>query len=97
MIKTPNFLWILFPIYGIYIAATDGVSKAYISQFIKKEESGTFFGAYYTITAIGAFFASFLGGLIWNYISPQTTFFFGSIMSLLALLIFFLFSRKVGI
>lgn len=97
LIKNPFWIWFLFPIYGLYIAATDGVSKSYISEFIKKEESGTFFGAYYTLTAVGTFIASFLGGLIWNYISPQFTFFFGSMMSLLALLIFFLFSRRVGI
>lgn len=97
MIKTPNLLWILFPIYGLYIASTDGVSKAYISQFIHKEESGTFFGAYYTLTAIGTFIASLLGGLLWNYINPQATFFFGSIMSVIAFLIFLSFSKRVGI
>ncbi len=96
IIQNPFWIWFLFPIYGIYIAATDGVSKAYISQFIKKEESGTFFGAYYTLTAIGTFIASFLGGLLWSFFAPQATFFFGSLMSFLALLIFFLFSKKFG-
>lgn len=97
IIKNPNFLWILFPIYGLYIASTDGVSKAYISEFINKEESGTFFGAYYTLTAIGTFIASFLGGLLWNSINPQATFFFGTMMSLLAFLVFITLSRKMGI
>lgn len=88
IVKNPFWLWILFPIYGIYIAATDGVSKAYISEFIKKEESGTFFGAYYTLDAVGTFFASLFGGFIWNAINPSATFFFGSIMSLLAFFVF---------
>ncbi len=96
-VKDPIWLWLLFPIYGIYIAATDGVSKAYISEFINKEESGTFFGAYYTLTAIGTFFASLAGGLLWNVINPSSTFFFGAIMSFLAFLVFTLFNRKVGI
>lgn len=95
LIKTPNSLWLLFPLYGVYIAATDGVSKAYLSEFIKKEESGTFFGAYYTITAIGTFLASFIGGILWSSISPSATFFFGSAMSLFAFLIFLTFNKKL--
>ncbi len=94
IIKDPFWMWLIFPVYGIYIAATDGISKAYISEFIEKRESGTFFGAYYTLTAVGTFIASLLGGLLWNAINPQATFFFGGIMSLLALLIFVLFNRK---
>lgn len=97
IIKNPAWIWFLFPIYGLYIASTDGVSKAYISEFIKKEESGTFFGAYYTLTAVGTFIASVLGGLLWYSINPQATFFFGSIMSILAFLVFIIFSRKFGI
>ncbi len=96
LIKTANFLWILFPIYGIYIAATDGVSKAYISEFIESSESGTYFGAYYTITAIGTFIASFAGGLIWSMISPSATFLFGSGMAFLAFIIFSLSQYKIS-
>lgn len=83
----PNWLWILFPIYGLYIAATDGISKAYISEFIKKEESGSYFGAYYTLTAIGAFLASLIGGILWSAISPSATFYFGSALAFIAFVI----------
>jgi MFS family permease len=91
--KNPLWLWILFPIYGVYIAATDGVSKAYISEFISKEESGTFFGLYYTLSAIGTFFASVIGGLLWSKINPSATFIYGSIMAFFAFIIL-LVSRK---
>jgi len=94
IIKTPFYLWFLFPIYGVYIAATDGVSKAYISQFIKKEQSGTFFGAYYTLTALAKFFASFIGGILWNTFSPQATFLFGSVMAFLAFLVFITLNKS---
>lgn len=87
-IANPNWLWILFPVYGIYIAATDGVSKAYIAEFISKEESGTYFGAYYTMTAIGTFLASLVGGLLWRVINPSATFYYGSIMAFLAFIVF---------
>jgi MFS family permease len=78
------WLWVLFPIYGIYIAATDGVSKAYISEFIPKEESGSYFGAYYTLTAIGSFFASLIGGILWSIVAPSATFYFGSALAFLS-------------
>ena len=94
MIHTTQLLWLLFPIYGVYIAATDGVSKAYIAEFIRPDQSGTYFGAYYTITAIGTFLASFIGGLFWKTISPSATFLFGSIMAVIALSIFVVYHRR---
>lgn len=91
--KQPYWLWLLFPVYGVYIAATDGVSKAYISEFITQRESGTFFGAYYTLTAIGAFLASLVGGLLWSLINPSATFIYGSIMAFLAFILFQIFHK----
>ncbi len=90
-IKSSIWLWLIFPIYGIYIAATDGVGKAYLSEFIKHEESGTFFGAYYTLTAVGTFLASIIGGLLWYYFTPAATFYYGCIMALASFIIFLSF------
>jgi len=84
IINHPVMIWILFPIYGIYIAATDGVSKAYISEFITERESGTVFGLYQTLIAFASFFASFVAGLLWMKVHPSATFFFGAGMALLA-------------
>lgn len=89
IINNSSWLWILFPVYGIYIAATDGVSKAYLSEFIEKKESGTYFGAYYTLNALGTFLASLIGGFLWYAISPSTTFLYGSFMALLAFVILY--------
>lgn len=84
--KTSFWLWFLFPIYGLYIASTEGVSKAYLGEFIKEKEAGSVFGFYQMITALASFFASFFGGILWTKISPTATFYFGSIASLLAFL-----------
>ncbi len=86
-IKNPAFVWLLFPIYGIYIAATDGVSKAYVSEFITEKESGSYFGLYQSATAISAFFASWIAGILWYKINPSTTFYYGAVMALLAFFI----------
>lgn len=87
-IKNPIFFWILFPIYGIYIAFTDGVSKAYMSKMIKKEESASYFGLQQTILGVGALLASTVGGILWYKMNPSATFYYGSFMSALALVIF---------
>jgi MFS family permease len=88
-ISSPVWIWFIFPIYGIYIAATDGVSKAYIARFITEKNSGTYFGFYQAGMAVCQFFASFVGGVLWSKVSPSATFYFGSAMAFLALLILF--------
>lgn len=87
IISSAFWIWIIFPVYGIYIAFTDGVSKAYISEFITQKESGTYFGLYQTGISICTFLASFVGGILWDKISPSSTFFFGSFMALAAFLL----------
>lgn len=91
-IHNPAWIWILFPIYGIYIAFTDGVSKAYIAEFITERESGTYFGIYQTGTAICQFLASFIAGVLWTTVGPSMTFWYGGGMATIALMIV-LFSR----
>jgi len=82
------YIWLLFPIYGIYIALTDGVSKAYIAQTVPVEKSATAFGAYQTVIGLGALAASIFAGLLWNYINPSAPFILGGVAAGLAALIF---------
>lgn len=86
IMKNPILIWIMYPIYGIYIAFTDGVSKAYIAEFTTKETSGSYFGFYQTVTALCTFFASFFGGILWTKLFPGATFYYGAIMAMLALI-----------
>jgi MFS family permease len=88
-VQQAQWMWILFPLYGLYISATDGVSKSFIAEYITKEESGTYFGAYYTLIALGGFAASMIGGLLWSHLGPAWTFYFGSAMAVVALIAFF--------
>ncbi|MEK7598028.1 MAG: MFS transporter [Patescibacteria group bacterium] len=96
LVKSPFFLWFLFPIYGIYIAATDGISKAYLSEFIQKKESGSYFGAYYTLNAIGTFLASIVGGFLWQFVGPQATFLYGSLMAFTAFIILMIYQKRLN-
>jgi MFS family permease len=51
-------LWVLFPLYGVYMALTEGVGKAYISLIVKKDFTGTIYGIYQTLIGLITFLSS---------------------------------------
>jgi MFS family permease len=77
-------IWPLFFIYGFYIAMTDGVSKAFVTDVVGKEVIGTAIGLYYCITGFAAFFASLIAGLLWAHIGSSAPFLYGAVMALIS-------------
>jgi len=75
------YLWLLFPIYGFYMAMTEGVSKAFISDLVPSEKRGTAIGLYYSLTGVVTFLASFIAGLLWTYVNISAPFLYGALMS----------------
>lgn len=94
LITKSIFIWLLFPFYGIYMALTEGIGKAYISNLIPKEKAGTAFGIYQTTIGLCTFFASWIAGLLWSYVSISAPFIFGSVMAMLAALLFYVFGKR---
>lgn len=95
LINTPLFIWLLFPLYGVYMALSKGVSKAYIAQLVSHDQLGTAFGVYQMITGLCLFAASGIAGLLWTYVSISAPFIFGSIVALAAALLFVLFETPL--
>lgn len=89
-----TLLWFLFPLYGTYMALTEGVGKAYISNLVPHEKAATAFGIYQTITGLCSFFASFIAGVLWSY-DVRAPFIFGSIMAAISALLFIILERKI--
>jgi len=89
------FLWLLFPAYGMYMALTEGVGKAYISNLVPQEKTGTAFGVYQTTIGLCTFFASLIAGLLWTYIGVSAPFIFGSIMAVISAFLFVVLEKKV--
>ena len=89
------FLWFLFPFYGMYMALTEGVGKAYISNLVSLEKTGTAFGVYQTTIGLCTFFASLIAGLLWTYIGVSVPFLFGSIMAAISAFLFVLLEKKM--
>ncbi len=77
----PWHFWALFAIYGIFMAMTDGVGKAYAIDLIENEIptlKATSLGVLGTITGLATIAASSTAGFLWEYVSPQWTFFYGA-------------------
>jgi MFS family permease len=74
----------LFAIYGLYIAATEGTSKALIGRVIPTGERASALGLYYTATGLAAFAASTVGGVLWSVVGPWATFAYGVAAALAA-------------
>ncbi len=75
---------ILFTIYGLYNAATDGVGKAYAVDLIPGNLKATGLGTLGFVTGFSTIFASAVGGFLWDRHGPWSLFLFGAVGALLA-------------
>ncbi len=65
---------LLFTLYGIYSASTEGVSKALISNIAPAAETASAIGTFAALSSIASLIASVWAGVVWKYISPQAAF-----------------------
>jgi MFS family permease len=82
----------VFLLYGIYAAATEGISKAWISNVVSKNETATAIGLYTSFQSIATMLASTLTGLIWYNFGSSIAFTITSISTLFIAL--FIYSIK---
>ena len=64
----------LFFLYGVYASATEGISKAWISNISDKKDTATAIGTFTAFQSICTMLASSLAGLIWYNFSATATF-----------------------
>ena len=87
-------IWVLFGLYGVYYAATDGVAKAFIADLVPNEHRGTAYGLYNATIGLMALPASVMAGLLWQGafgwqgFGPSAPFLFGAALALVAGLLF---------
>ena len=96
-IATTSNLYIIITLffgYGMYAAATEGVSKAWISNIVKDENTATAIGTYAAFQSIGSMVASTGAGLLWFYFGASVTFFATAIATLIVI-IYFVSSKKI--
>jgi len=75
----------LFFMYGLYASATEGVSKAWISNISNPEDTATAIGTYSAFQSICTMVASSLAGIIWYTIGAQALFIMSGLMTLVVM------------
>ena len=88
-------LWTLFGIYGLYMAATDGVGKALVVDLVPASLKGTGLGIFGTATAFATIIASTVTGEIWDHGSMSMAFLYGCSGALVAAIFLSMTLKKV--
>ena len=85
--------FVLFLLYGIYAAATEGVAKAWISNISDKGDTGAAIGTYTGFQSICTMLASTGTGLVWYRFGPAVAF-SASGIAVLIIVMYFLSERS---
>lgn len=83
----PEWLWALFPVYGLYMGLTEGVGKAVVAANIPPDRKGTAMGFFLMATGFLTLAGSLAAGLIWDMVGPRAPFLLGGAAALLAVVV----------
>ncbi len=86
---------VLFLCYGVYAAATEGISKAWITNLVGAGETATAVGTYTGFQSIASLFASSFAGWLWYSFGPVAAFLSSALMALGVLVYVTGFARKI--
>ncbi len=92
--STDLHFFIMFFLYGIYAASTEGVSKAWISNVAEKDKTATAIGFYNSFQSIAALIASVTAGVLWNVFSPEVPFLLTACVSSALIVYFVIFTKE---
>ncbi|WP_368489348.1 MFS transporter [Clostridium sp. BJN0013] len=87
---------LLFALYGLYSAATDGVQKALVSDLIDENKRGTGLGIYNSLIGITLLPASLIAGILYDKVNNSAPFYLGAAMALIATILMSLFYKRFG-
>lgn len=97
-----NHVWLvvlLFILYGLFYAANEGISRAFVVDLVPSAHKATALGIYFTATGFAALPAGVIAGTLWKYGEGIGTFWYSGVLSsaaALLLLIFFARKKYVG-
>ena len=87
-------IFILFFIYGIYAAATEGIVKAWITNIAHDTNTATAVGFYTSCQSICSLLASIIAGFIWSQLGSSFTFGATAFIAFSVIIYFLLSFRK---
>ncbi|MEA3295188.1 MAG: MFS transporter [Euryarchaeota archaeon] len=93
---TSDLFWTvsLFMLYGLFFAMIDGVQRAFVVDLTPPELKATALGTFHAATGLAALPAGLIAGLLWEFFSPETTFFYSFIVSIIAAVLLLLWSKS---
>jgi MFS family permease len=77
------FIWIFFAFYGLYAAATEGVSKAWISDLVPDEMRGSAIGLMTMLSSFAIMLGSITAGFLWDQFGAIVPFLISAVVSLI--------------
>ncbi len=87
----------LFFLYGIYASATEGISKAWISNITDKKDTATAIGTFSGLQSICTMLASSLTGLIWFQFGAATAFLTTATVTVFVMVYFLMMPKPIAV
>jgi MFS family permease len=75
----------LFFIYGLYASATEGISKAWISNITDSKDTATAIGTFSALQSLSTMVASSLAGIVWYSFGARALFIMSGVMALVVM------------
>jgi MFS family permease len=70
----PAPIWLLFALYGLPYAATEGMTRAFVVDLVPADLRATALGGYTFAIGLAALPASLVAGVLWDTVSPAAPF-----------------------
>lgn len=86
---------VLFFLYGLYAAATEGIAKAWISNITDPKDTATAIGSFAGFQSLAAMVASSLAGGIWFWLGPEAAFISTAVVTV-GVILYFIVLVKIG-
>jgi MFS family permease len=78
---------LLFVMYGIFYAMIDGAQRAFVVDLAPEHLKATALGTFHAAIGLVALPGGYIAGLLWDKISPETTFIYGLALTIISLVL----------
>ena len=97
LIFTSNIysILLLFVIYGIFYAMIDGAQRAFVVDLAPEHLKATALGTFHAAIGLVALPGGYIAGLLWDKISPETTFIYGLTLAVISLVLLTFVKDKI--
>ena len=88
--SAPLHAWLLFGLYGLFHAATEGSERALVADLVPEGARGRAFGSYHAVSGAMLLPASLVTGAVWQELGPAAALGLGSVLALAAAILLML-------